>query len=604
MSLPRTGAYALVLAAVAAMHAPVRAADDILVTATRIPQPADELIASAFVIDRAAIESSLAQDLGELLRFHAGVDIGRNGGPGQPASLFIRGTESNHTVVLVDGVKINPGSIGGAAIQNIDPNLVERIEVVKGPRSTLYGSEAIGGVVQIFTRRPQQTGIASAYAGTGADGLLEAGTELALNQGASAAGLQVTTRRTDGYPARVGSDTDTGFDNTGINAWARHTLGGWEAELSHFQAAGNTEYLGFFLEPLDQDFLNASTALKLRGAPGGTWTHTVRLSNIRDEIDQNQDADFAHTRRQQIDWQADRAFGEDILTLGAAWVRESVNAASFGTEYDERTESGAAFAQYQRERGRHRMLVAARYEHFDGFGSHATGEFAWRFALNPQMDVSASLASAFRAPDATDRFGFGGNPDLEPEDSRQAEAGLRWRPRPRHRVWASAFYNELDNLVTFVDPDGYLGPVPGRNENVERARISGIEAGYAWRGDRWRLQVEGVVQNPVNRDTGRRLARRAQRSLTVNGAWQAGRAEFALNVLSTSERYDSDFSQTVNPGYTVVDASCTWQLAREWRIEGRVENLLDENYVLADGFRAQDRAVFVRVRYDARGPRS
>ncbi len=126
---------------------------EIIVTATRRAQSADEALAAVTVITRAEIEAAQAQDLAELLRFHAGLDIGRNGGAGQPASLFLRGTESNHTLVLLDGVRLNPGTIGGAPWQNLDPNLIERIEIVRGPRSSLYGPDAIGGVIQIFTRR-------------------------------------------------------------------------------------------------------------------------------------------------------------------------------------------------------------------------------------------------------------------------------------------------------------------------------------------------------------------------------------------------------------------------------------------------------------------
>ena len=126
--------------------------DEIVVTATRMPIARDRALAPMIVIGRDEIERSLALDLAELLRFHAGLEVARNGGPGQPASLFIRGADSNHTLVLVDGVKINPGTLGGAALQNISADLVERIEIVKGPRSSLYGSEAIGGVVNVITR--------------------------------------------------------------------------------------------------------------------------------------------------------------------------------------------------------------------------------------------------------------------------------------------------------------------------------------------------------------------------------------------------------------------------------------------------------------------
>ena len=133
--------------------------DETVVTATRTPVPLDAVGAPVIVITRNDIERSLASDVSELLQAHAGLEIARNGGPGQTTSLFTRGTESNHTVVLIDGVRINPGTIGGAALQNIAPESLERIEIVKGPRSSLYGTDAIGGVVQLFTRGAAKDGV-------------------------------------------------------------------------------------------------------------------------------------------------------------------------------------------------------------------------------------------------------------------------------------------------------------------------------------------------------------------------------------------------------------------------------------------------------------
>ena len=155
----------LALAVAAALVSPSSFAQDELeetvVTATRTPVPLDAVGAPVIVITRSDIERSLASDVSELLQAHAGLEIARNGGPGQTTSLFTRGTESNHTVVLIDGVRINPGTIGGAALQNIAPESLERIEIVKGPRSSLYGTDAIGGVVQLFTRGAAKDGVST-----------------------------------------------------------------------------------------------------------------------------------------------------------------------------------------------------------------------------------------------------------------------------------------------------------------------------------------------------------------------------------------------------------------------------------------------------------
>ncbi len=130
----------------------------IVVTATRIPEPLEEVLAPVVVIDRSTIERTASSDAAELLRFHAGVELGRNGGPGQTTAVFLRGAESHHTLIMIDGVRINPGTIGLAALQNISPDLIERIEIVKGPRSALYGSDAIGGVINVITRRGARNG--------------------------------------------------------------------------------------------------------------------------------------------------------------------------------------------------------------------------------------------------------------------------------------------------------------------------------------------------------------------------------------------------------------------------------------------------------------
>ena len=218
----------------------VAAEKPIVVTATRTAQIADESLASVIVIDRAQIAQSQAADVAELLRGHAGLDIGRNGGPGQPTSLFMRGTESNHVLVMVDGVKINPGTIGGAALQNIDPELIERIEIVKGPRSALYGSEAVGGVINIITRRAVTGLDGNAYVGAGRYGTRKAGAGLHKGGGDYRAGIDIGYTDTAGFPTRTASDIASAYDNRSLNVYGGKTFGDNHVELSHWQAGGTS----------------------------------------------------------------------------------------------------------------------------------------------------------------------------------------------------------------------------------------------------------------------------------------------------------------------------------------------------------------------------
>jgi vitamin B12 transporter len=573
-------------------------ANPIIVTATRTPELLDQTLAPSIVIDRGTIEASQATDVAELLRFHAGIDIGRNGGPGQPASIFIRGADSNHTLVLVDGVKINPATIGGAAIQNLDPALIDHIEIVKGPRSSLYGSEAIGGVVQIFTRRGAAGTTADAKAGLGSHQTQTVGAGFTSATDSLRLGLNASRFHTAGFPARVGGTEDSGHDQTSVNGYVGFSVGELDAELSHWESRGNTEYYDFFLAPLDEDFADSVTALTLSGAVTSQWAATIKLSRMRDEIDQNQSADFAHTRRDVLDWQNDIQLGSHhLLTAGLVLSREQARALSFGTSIDEQTDVKTAFLQDQVTAGRHRVVAAARFLDHQSFGNHATGELSYGYEVSKGLVATASVSTGFRAPDATDRFGYGGNPDLNPETSRNAEIGLRYMPTPTQRVSFALFQNDLDDLILFVDPDGYLGPIPGRNENIDRARIQGAELGYRLDHGPWLINAEIALQNPKNLSNGRQLARRARASLTLNTTYRGPGYRFGVDTIATGPRPDSDFSATENAGYTLFNAYAQFDLAPDWRLRTRLENLLNRHYTLADGFNTQGRSVLFELEY-------
>ncbi len=584
----------------AACFSPVTPAqtDEVVVTATRTALSRADLNAATIVIDRDAIANAQAQDIGELLRFNAGLDLSRNGGPGQFTSLFIRGAESDHTVVLIDGVKINPGTVGVAALANISLNDVERIEIVKGPRSTLYGSEAIGGVVQVFTRRGGTGTRWDARLGGGSNATVDASAGVFSDSDVWRGGIDVARLQTDGFPARVEATQDSAHDNTTVNAYLGRSFAGWQAEVRHWQATGNTEYFDFDLTPLDQDFTNTVSALAVSGAPTSWWHTKLILSHMRDDIEQNQSDDFARTDRDVLDWQNDfRLRSSQLVSGGLNWSREDAVSQVFGTGFDTTTDVAEAYLQYQWSDAVHRVVAAVRHTDHDTFGGHTTGELSYGVWIGPALRLRAGAASGFRAPDSTDRFGFGGNPALTPETSRNLEFGLTWTPTERQRWELSAFHNEIDNLIVFVDPDGFLGPVPGRNENIGKARIVGVELGQQWNHGPWSIQWQAIAQNPQNRDDNRQLARRAKYTFTGSAAYDGHGYRFAIDMLATDRRPDSDFSDVVNPGYALFNLTAHKRLGNNWTARGRIENLFDKDYVLADGFNTQDRAFFVQLAY-------
>jgi len=562
-------------------------ADTIIVTATRTEIPLDQATVPVRVITRDDIELSLAADLGELLRFEAGIDIGRNGGPGQATSMFLRGTESNHVLVLIDGVRMNPGTLGGAAIQHVSPEVIERVEIVKGARSALFGTDAIGGVINIITRRAEETSV-EAGAGAGSfdsrSAFVSAGTRGEKNQ----YGMTVDWQDSAGYPPRVESDIDRGYDNFSLNAYAARDIGRGEVGLRHWRAEGTVEYLDFFLEPLDQDFRNSTTAFEFDKQIAERGTSKIILAYMRDEIQQNQSDDFVESDRLSIDWQYTHAFTAHTITGGLYAMDETAKTLSFGSGFDEDTEVRAIFLQDQWSHDRHRAFVALRLTDHESFGNQTTYNAEYAYELSDAWTARGGLGRAFRAPDATDRFGFGGNPELEPELADEYQLGLRYRPGNRHSLDLELYANDIEDLIEFDFVTFML-------VNIDAAEIRGAQLGYEYRGDTFTVRTELLQQRADNKTTGERLLRRAEESLTVTYAQYIGDHRVGVSVLASGDR--EDFGGVLLPGYVIANLTGQLTLSEAWQLNARIENVFDTDYQTAADFRMPERSAFIEVKY-------
>jgi vitamin B12 transporter len=580
--------------------------EETVVTATRTPVPLDAVGSPVIIITRNDIERSLASDVSELLQGHAGLEIARNGGPGQTTSLFTRGTDSNHTVVLVDGVRINPGTIGGAALQNIAPESIERIEIVKGPRSSLYGTDAIGGVVQLFTRGAAQEGFSSGVT-FGSDD-----TRQLFGDGAFAAGEQWrfglggSYAESEGIPVFVASSSDRGYRNvTGRLSAEFSASETFTVRARAWRAVGRTEYAtrDFFSgEFLDRSSDFQTSVYSAEGEYRGDSGLGLRLTASRavDDLDQNQanfaGFDFAHTSRGSLDAQVDLPeLANHALTFGVLLSDEDTEAMSFGTGFDENTAVRQAFVQDQFEIGRVSSRLAVGHVDHETFGS----ELTWNAELGVGFDtgtrVTLSGGKAFRAPDATDRFGFGGNPDLRPEVSRQVELTLRQKFGERQQLTLSAFDNRIRDLINYVVLD--FDTFDGENRNIDRARIKGVELGWSFTGEAWRARAELTLQDPRDEGLDERLLRRSREALTVAVNRDVGALDLGLDVVALGNRKDVGFPAVTLDSYTLVNATLRYRLTPALALQGRFENLFDESYAFAEGYRTEGRAYTIGVRY-------
>ena len=599
-SVLSAAAIALIFACPAPAHAEDREPPStaVVVTATRVPVPLQEVLAPVIVIDRDTIERSAAVDAADLLRFHAGLDVARNGGPGQPTSVFIRGAESNHTLVLIDGVRINPGTIGLPALQNVTPDMVERIEVVKGPRSALWGSDAIGGVINVVTRRGSRDGWVT-EAGYGDYDTRKASVNGGFELGGRAAlDLGVAWLDSAGFPTRAEDDTDRGYENLNANVQLRADVGPGEVSLQHWRAAGTSEYSDFFLTPVDQDFETATTSAAMRLPVGATGSARVSVARMEDRIDQNQSADFLHTERDsvdaQFDWQASKAHS---LGVGVMHYSEDARSESYGVGFSAGTRSTSAFVQDRVVAGPHLGMLALGYTDHDTAGSAVTWNLEYGYAFNAGRTRAFGLAgSGFRAPDASDRYGFGGNPALEPEHSRSYEVGLRHALDARNTLAVSAFQNEIDDLIEFVVTD--FETFDGINRNVAEARIRGLEASWAYASEPWQARVEATWQEPRNLADDSVLLRRAEESVSASVTRAFGPVQLGLDVLWAGDRKDFGSPGPVTlESYVLANLTAQWQATRSLAFVARVENLLDEDYQLVSTYNTPDRGVYFTVRY-------
>jgi vitamin B12 transporter len=595
--------------------------DEVVVTATRSAQPASQALEPIVLIDRTALEDSLAADIGDVLRFHAGLDIGRSGGPGQPLSLFIRGANSDQSIVMIDGIRINSGTSGIAPLANLAPELFERIEIVKGPRSAIYGTDAIGGVVNLITRTGGTSG-AGAMLDYGRYGTREVAVDGNYTEGDTSLRGAFTGQRSNGFPPFIGDTLDSGYKNLSGTAAASTKIADvdlgalfWLSTGSTDYANGNynsdfTEFVSFM--PLSERFRNSALAVHASGDLTGIWHARLTLSRIVDDLRQSQfDAfsqvpagDFDHTSRDTADLQNDVKIAgariNQLVTFGAIVTKEQTNSLSFGLPYSIETHTQTYYVQDQLEAGPNRLLLAGGYYHHPAFGDHETWNAEYGYALTAGTVLIASAGTAFRAPSATDRFGYGGNPNLLPESSRNFEIGAKSRLTESQQVTFSAFQDTITDLIVSV-----FNPVnfSSLNLNIDRARIRGLEASWELLADPWSVRAEGSLQDPRNLSAGAsdtELLRRSKHSFTLSASRRIGRGDLGVQVLQSGAREDVGAAsglQARDGGYVLASLFGKFTLTPSWSVAARLDNALGRRYELANGYATAGRSASISTRY-------
>lgn len=602
------------------------ALDDVVVTATRTAQAKEKVIADVTVIERDEIERAGVSSLTNLLSRQPGVQISTNGGAGMVSSAFLRGTSSDQIVVLLDGLRINSATLGTTSFENIPLAQIERIEILRGPASSLYGADAVGGVIQIFTKKAMD-GKALAHAAVGLGSYDTSTVEAGIHGGSNNTqyGINISSYNTNGFSSintrnnttKVKDSDNDGYNNLSVSGHLNHTIiDGHSLGLQFFQSKGHSNSDGFggtgdFDNVSNQTLQNFAVTSKNQVAK--RWHSTIKLGEGQDKSNNTSSSGRStfKTTQTQFTWQHDFTLPLGNLTFAYDKLRQRVRSSN---SYAKTTRNNDSFLlNYFLNKDNHSLNASLREDHNSQFGNYTTGGLGYAYRFTPEWKASASYGSAFRSPTFNQLyFPFFGNPDLQPEQSDNIETAIAYQGQ-RFDLRATYFLNKVRDLLANVGPAAgtctFAGFCP---TNVGKAEIEGVTFDGKWDiTDNLLLSGNYTFQSPrAKQIAGPRinelLIRRGNRYGSINLLHNIGNFVWGAEVTGASARYNNIANTKRMAGYMLLNLTASYQLNPEWKVEGRANNLLDKDYVLAftgnsdtaNPYNTAGSNFFVGLRYD------
>lgn len=593
--------------------------DRVVVTGTREPQPLARSAADVVVIDADTIRNTTADSVEDLLRIEAGIQLARNGGPGQPSGYFVRGASTSGTVVLIDGVVVGSASLGQASFDALTLDQIDHIEVLRGPASSLYGANAVGGVIQIFTRRGEgatrptahlAAGNYRSYLGnagvSGASGAFDYAAMLGREASNGTTAIRPGDRFGNFNPDDDGYGRNFANLKLGVSPAPGHRIGfnfvGSRLDSRLDVAAFNPPDFLPDPSPDSRNQLRSSiVALDYRGAVTPLWTVLVQGSrNVDDAQAYGATTSTFRTQREQALWQNTLQFNPDQqVMLAYEHLRDKVSADVY-TDEPSRNNNGFV-AGYAGRFGAAGLQASVRFDSNSAYGDNTTGSIGATYQATPQVRLRALAGTTFRAPTFNDLYYPGyGVATVQPETGRSIEFGAAWQSGAASAS-ATVYRNDVDDLIGYdPDPNGTNCPPGyfGCAANISSARLLGatFTFGAQWNG----FDVNATVDllDATDRGTGERLPRRAahQETLAVNytqGAWTLG-----ASVLAVGSRPDGGITLG---GYATLDLLAYWRFAPQWRLEAKVFNALDKDVEPMRDYQGLGVQGWVGIRYDGAG---
>ncbi|MGF6550063.1 TonB-dependent receptor domain-containing protein [Paraburkholderia youngii] len=576
----------------------------IVVTAQRGAQALRDAIPQTTQFDQQDIADTTATDLPGLLRLAPGAQISRTGGPGSTTSLFLRGASSTQSLLLIDGVRVDSVSLGSAQLAQIPLDQVDHVEVVNGNVSALYGSGAIGGVVQVFTKdggdHPPRFNFSVGY-GSYRTQTQTAGVNGALDQdGHTTFNISLARTKSDGFssldPVKApgANPNANGNLNESISASLRHKFTDkWDAGVSYFQSNNNNSYDNAYGVPTDLNNLYSKVrqvSVFANGKLTDWWTTHFTLAEGDDRSVSNTNGiynDRFDTDNRQYTWQNDFALAANQkLQFGYEHLDQTLDSDTFAAP---ERHVDSVFAGYSARFGRNQIQANVRRDQYSDFGGANSYYLGYGFDITSHWKVTASYSDAFRAPSFDDLYyPISGNPSIQPERSHSVEAGLQYATDALGVMRLNAFQTRYTNLIDYVQtiPGIYLA------ENVGHAKVQGLEGSWSGHVGKTDVRATLTLQNPVDLDSGTDLVRRARRfgSFAANrsiGGWRVG-GEWIVS----GPRPDSTGNLG---GYGIVNLSARYNITKAWYVSAQIDNLFNKDYETAYSYNSPRRGAYVTL---------
>jgi vitamin B12 transporter len=599
--------------------------DDVFVTATRTPILKNNVIADVTTISSEDIERAGSSSLPELLQRQPGIEISNLGGVGKVSTLSIRGTSSTHSIVLVDGMRLGSATSGFSAIEHIPLSQIERIEILRGPASSLYGQDAIGGVIQILTKK----GIDGfkPYASIGYGSYNTANFQSGIRGGnkQTTYSINFSGMNTDGFSAFVPNSNKSaneanldkdGYKNYSLSSSLNHKINqDYEIDFQYFLSKGKSKFDNPFagFSPY-VDYKNEtkqeSFGLNLKGQINKIWQSSIKIGQSTDRYLDKQKygdpnvSDLYKTTQNQLSWQNNIALPKGSFTLLYDFLEQKIKTTDL-YEKTQRTNHGVMIG-YGLIEEKHNFQTNLRKDFNSAYDDAVTGNIGYAYSINSKWTIASSYGTAFVSPSFNYLYSQAdpsalGNPNLKPEKSKNIEASIRYKD-DSGSLSLTTFNNDIRDLIIYTY---CVSGCPDQSTtNLNKAKIQG----FTISGDQFlgHFQIKGSAtgQSAKNEDTDKYLPRRASLIGNINLNYYIGFWNIGIEETFSDKRFDDEKNTVKLSGYALTNIVADYKINDKLKLNLRLNNVFDKDYSLAaegtSGFKYQTpgRSLFTNLRYD------